>query len=87
MLGEEFDLAIRIGPLADSELIARRLALRKDHFMPPGLLASQLKTLEPPGVDENPIVVSIDSSVEAIIDDIVRKLKLGDQHAQHGKMS
>ena len=35
------------------ELIAQRLALRKDHFMPPGLLDSQFRTLEPPGPDEN----------------------------------
>ena len=31
------------------ELIADRLAARKGHFMPPGLLDSQFKTLEPPG--------------------------------------
>ena len=30
------------------ELIADRLAARKGHFMPPGLLDSQFKTLEPP---------------------------------------
>jgi gluconokinase len=58
------------------ELIAGRLAARRGHFMPPGLLDSQFKTLEPPGEDENPIAVSIDASVEAIVDDIVRKLKL-----------
>src|SRR3954452_21279973 len=34
------------------ELIASRLALRKDHFMPPALLQSQFATLEPPGADE-----------------------------------
>jgi carbohydrate kinase (thermoresistant glucokinase family)/Cof subfamily protein (haloacid dehalogenase superfamily) len=56
------------------ELIARRLALRKNHFMPPDLLESQFKTLEAPGADENPVTVSIDASVEAIVDDIVRKL-------------
>jgi gluconokinase len=58
------------------ELIASRLALRKGHFMPPGLLASQFRTLEPPGPDENPVTVSIDASVEAIIDDIVGQLRL-----------
>ena len=58
------------------ELIASRLALRKGHFMPPGLLASQFKTLEPPGTDENPVTVSIDAPVEAIVDDIVTQLKL-----------
>lgn len=58
------------------ELIASRLALRKGHFMPPGLLDSQFKTLEPPDRDENPLTVSIDASVEAIVDDIVRQLSL-----------
>jgi gluconokinase len=58
------------------KLIAYRLALRKGHFMPPGLLVSQFKTLEPPDGSENPITVSIDASVEAIVDDIVRQLNL-----------
>ena len=56
-------------------LIARRLSLRKDHFMPPGLLDSQFRTLEPPDTDENAIDVSIDAPVETIVDDIVGKLK------------
>ena len=58
------------------DLIARRLALRKNHFMPPGLLASQFKTLQAPGADENPVTVSIDASVDAVVDDIVVKLGL-----------
>jgi gluconokinase len=55
-------------------LIANRLAARKGHFMPPGLLVSQFKTLEPPDKSENPVTVSIDASVDAIIDDIIRQL-------------
>ena len=55
------------------DLIADRLALRKGHFMPPGLLASQFKTLEPPDASENPVTVSIDAPVETIVDDIVRQ--------------
>ncbi|MDW4598091.1 gluconate kinase, partial [Escherichia coli] len=58
------------------QLIAARLAARKDHFMPPGLLASQFKTLEPPTPDERPITIAIDRSVETIIEDIVSQLKL-----------
>ena len=58
------------------KLIADRLAERKGHFMPPGLLASQFKTLEPPGESESPVTVSIDASVDAIVDDIVRQLGL-----------
>jgi gluconokinase len=64
------------------ELIASRLARRKGHFMPPGLLASQFKTLEPPDGSENPITVSIDASVETIVDDIVRQLN--PSPADHG---
>ena len=55
-------------------LIADRLARRKGHFMPPGLLNSQFKTLEPPRADENPVTVSIDASVETIVKNIVGQL-------------
>ena len=58
------------------DLIASRLALRKGHFMPPGLLASQFGTLEPPDASENPVTVSIDAPIETIVDDIVRQLGL-----------
>ena len=58
------------------DLIAARLAARKGHFMPPGLLASQFKTLERPGTHERPITVSIDAPVEVIVDDIVSQLNL-----------
>ena len=56
------------------QLIADRLAKRKGHFMPPDLLPSQFRTLEPPGSDEDPVTVSIDASVEIIVDDIVHQL-------------
>jgi gluconokinase len=36
----------------DPDLLAARLGGRKDHYMPPTLLQSQLDTLEPPGPDE-----------------------------------
>jgi gluconokinase len=58
------------------DLIAARLAARKGHFMPPGLLASQFKTLERPEANERPITVSIDAPVERIVDDIVTQLNL-----------
>ena len=58
------------------DLIAARLAARKGHFMPPGLLASQFATLERPGTDERPIIISIDAPVGAIVDDIVNQLNL-----------
>ena len=56
------------------ELIGRRLKARKGHFMPPALLDSQFKALQPPGDDEHPVTVSIDAPVGTIVDDILRKL-------------
>ncbi|MGP9809996.1 gluconokinase [Rhodopseudomonas sp. NSM] len=56
------------------ELIAQRMAGRKNHFMPGGLLDSQFATLQQPGADERPITVSIDASIEQIVDAIVAQL-------------
>jgi len=55
-------------------LIADRLGQRKGHFMPPGLLASQFQTLEPPTPDERAVTVSIDAEVEVIVDRIISQL-------------
>ena len=68
---------VRIVYLQGSQqLIADRLAQRKGHFMPPGLLDSQFKTLEPPDASEHAVTVSIDGAVDEIGDDIVRQLEL-----------
>ena len=48
----------------------------RDPDLPPGLLASQFKTLEPPERDENPVTVSIDAPVDAVVDDIIHQLGL-----------
>ena len=58
------------------EEIARRMAARKNHFMPIGLLDSQFATLERPTADERPIVVSIAKSPDEIADEIRRALNL-----------
>ena len=60
----------------ERELIARRAALRHGHFMPASLLDSQFASLEEPGEDEHPIVVSIDARPHAIADAVVTKLGL-----------
>ena len=62
---------VRVVSLEGSQaLVAGRLASRKGHFMPAGLLDSQFKTLEPPQADERPIIVSIDAPVGAIVNNI-----------------
>ncbi|THD71492.1 MAG: gluconokinase [Bradyrhizobium sp.] len=74
---------VRIIYLEGTEpLIAKRLAERKGHFMPPGLLASQFKTLEPPDSRENPVTVSIDAPVDAIVDNIIGQLGLSPDDGQ-----
>ncbi|SFP04306.1 gluconate kinase, SKI family [Cohaesibacter marisflavi] len=52
------------------ELLFERLSARKDHYMPPSLLESQLAILEQPQSDENAIVVSIDQSIANIVSQI-----------------
>lgn len=62
-------------------LIEDRLSHRKGHFMPPGLLASQFATLEPPGADEHAVRVSIDAPVAGIVDDVLNQLDPGQSEA------
>ena len=57
------------------ELIARRMAARKGHFMPAGLLDSQFRTLEEPGPDEHPITVSVEPPAAQVIETVHRELK------------
>ena len=56
--------------------IARRLAARQGHFMPPELLASQFADLEPPAPDEQAIRVDIGGSPVELADEIVGQLGL-----------
>ena len=49
------------------ELLSRRIAERKGHFMPPSLLDSQFATLEVPGADERAIAIDIDQPPDAIV--------------------
>jgi gluconokinase len=56
------------------ELIASRLAKRKNHFMPPALLDSQFATLEPPAADEAPLTVSIGPTPDEIAAAALEKL-------------
>jgi gluconokinase len=56
------------------ELIARRVAARDNHFMPPSLLDSQFAALQEPTPDEQAITVSIEPHPREIVDIIVDKL-------------
>ncbi len=58
------------------DLIRRRMAARRGHFMPAALLDSQFSTLEEPSPDENPIVVDIGGRPEEIVGEIAERLRV-----------
>ncbi|MGO9996699.1 MAG: gluconokinase [Acetobacteraceae bacterium] len=74
LIGDRTDVVL-VYLQGSKALIAERIASRKGHFMPAALLDSQFATLEEPGPDEHPIVVSIGTSPEAIVDAVVDGLK------------
>ena len=49
------------------DVLAKRIAARKGHFMPATLLDSQLATLEMPDASEHALTIDIDQELEAII--------------------
>ena len=58
------------------ETISRRLTARLDHFMPSTLLDSQISTLEPPGPDENTLVIDLGRSPAEEAAEIIARLGL-----------
>src|SRR5829696_3069695 len=67
------------------DLLAARLAARRDHYMPGSLLDSQLETLQPLEADENGIVVELDSkSPDQEAEEIIRRLGMCAQPARPG---
>ncbi len=60
--------------MGDTALIAARQAARRDHFMPPSLLASQIATLEPPEEGEDVIPLDIARAPGALVEEALRRL-------------
>ena len=58
------------------DLIEARMAARKNHFMPLGLLDSQFATLETPEPDEMAIAVSVAGSPDEIVADVLAQTGL-----------
>jgi gluconokinase len=58
------------------QLILERMEHRKDHFMRPEMLDSQLRTLEPPTPDEHAIVVDVDADTAEEVAQIRRALEI-----------
>jgi gluconokinase len=57
-------------PVLDAETLLSRLSGRRDHFMPPALLDSQLAALEPPQPDEDAILVTGRATVDEQVAEI-----------------
>ena len=55
-------------------VVAERLAHRKGHFMPPGLLSSQFAALEEPKPDEGVLTVNGDQPLSDTVDALVSML-------------
>lgn len=53
-------------------LLASRAAARANHFMPPGLLASQIALLEPLESDEAGVVVDVTPPTAAVVESALR---------------
>lgn len=55
----------------DADDLARRLAARKGHFFPAGLLQSQLAALQPPSADERAVRIAgtlpVDEAVKTVL--------------------
>ncbi len=64
----------------DIELIADRMGRRKNHFMPPALLASQFAALEEPAADENPLIVSIHTTPRRVAEQILAQLAMDERN-------
>ena len=77
LIGERRDVRL-VFLKGDSELIARRIAARDDHFMPTSLLDSQFAALEEPATDERPVTVSIEPHPRDIVDSIIAKLGIAE---------
>ena len=53
------------------DLIHARMAARRDHFMPAGLLDSQIATLEPPSPEEDALRLSVDAAPEVLVGAVI----------------
>lgn len=73
IVGSRADVRLVLLDGQKDEIFAR-MSARKDHFMPLSLLDSQFATLERPGADENPLVVSIVRTPADIAADIAARI-------------
>jgi len=86
LIGDRADVRL-VYLKGDETLIARRMATRYEHFMPRSLLHSQFAALEEPGLDENPIIVSIEPKPREIVAKILSELNMAEDALPPGYAS
>ena len=59
------------------EALWARMTARKDHYMPPSLLDSQLAALERPAADEPAVILSIEGELDPLLDEAAAVLESG----------
>jgi beta-N-acetylhexosaminidase len=65
-----------------SELLASRMQARGSHFMPIGLLESQLATLEPLEADERGAVIDITAPINEVLEEAVTRVVMIARHLE-----
>src|SRR5215472_790854 len=66
---------VRLVFLTDDEhVIHARIVERQHRYMPPALLRSQFETLEEPGEDEHPVVVTVHGSIAETVTELLQRL-------------
>jgi carbohydrate kinase (thermoresistant glucokinase family) len=58
----------------DEHAIHERILQRQHRYMPPTLLRSQFETLEEPGEDEHPVVVTMHGSIAETMTELLQRL-------------
>jgi gluconokinase len=71
----------------ERELIKSRMQARPNHFMPPVLLDSQFRDLEPPQHDERAIVLDIRKMPGQLVEEILQRAAPADKTNQEGDLS
>lgn len=73
--------------VGDRDLIKSRMQARPNHFMPPALLDSQFRDLEPPQGDERALSIAINNTPERMIEEILQRVAPAEKPKQAGEPS
>jgi carbohydrate kinase (thermoresistant glucokinase family) len=68
----------------DEHVIRARIVQRQHRYMPPTLLRSQFETLEEPGEDEHPVVVTVRGSIAETVTELLLRVAPEIRHLPNG---